>query len=130
MALLLTAIGFVLITLTWVIYLAAIPRETVPARPIAHIVAMLVGLAAVTAGLMESFDPIDGLSIALAISALGLAGFFFFLLTIARLPDGELQVGVGDALLGFTAHDSSGMPVSTDAWQGQRILLKFFRGKW
>ena len=130
MALLFTAIGFALITLTWVIYLAAIPRETVPARPIGHVVAMLVGLAAVAVGLARSFDPIDVLSIVLTVSALGLAGFFFFLLTIARLPDGELQVGVGDALLGFTTHDSSGMPVNTDAWQGQRILLKFFRGKW
>lgn len=120
-------IGFTLILLTWVMYLAAIPREKVPARPVLHVVVMVFGLIAMVTGLSNS---LNFLSAAVAIVGIGMAVLFFFLLTIARLPDGELRVAVGDSMLAFTAPDSSGRTVNADDWRGQRILLKFFRGKW
>lgn len=127
MAFNLIMLGFTLILLTWVVYLAAIPRENVPARPVLHVVVMVFGLIAMVTGLSNS---LTFLSVVVAVFGIGMAVLFFFLLTIARLPDGELRVAVGNSMLAFTAPDSSGRAVNADDWRGQRILLKFFRGKW
>jgi hypothetical protein len=130
MAFNLIMIGFTLILLTWVVYLAAIPREKVPARPVLHVVVMVFGLIAMVTGLSSSLNPLDILAVVLGLSGIGLAALFLFLLTIARLPDGDLRVAVGDTMLAFAAPDSSGKVINSDDWRGQRILLKFFRGKW
>jgi len=124
------AIGFILILLTWIVYLGAIPREQVPARPVLHVVVMVFGVVAVLAGLGGGGISLGVFPIAFGIVAIGLASLFFFLLTIARLPDSELRVAVGDPMLAFTTFDSSGTAIDTTDWMGQRVLLKFFRGKW
>lgn len=126
-------LGLVVVILTWIAYLATIAPEKVPPRPIAHAAFMGLGLLLALVGFARSllldrvFSP--GAAV-LAISAAALAALFFYLLTLARLPDGELKVAAGDSMIPFTARDHTGALVDSRTWRGRRILLKFFRGHW
>lgn len=120
-------IGFSLVSGTWLWYLALIPAEKVPQRPWVHIILMGVGLILIIAAAV--FVP-TLLNIILATTAVLLAGLFYYLLTIARLPDGQLVVEVGDPLPSFAAIADNGQLVDSRQWHGRRTLLKFFRGHW
>ncbi|WP_147378768.1 peroxiredoxin family protein [Motilimonas pumila] len=48
----------------------------------------------------------------------------------SKPPLGDIQVKVGDAIMPITAVYGDGETFRLDDLQGQRILLKFFRGAW
>lgn len=118
--------GLAIVALSWTWYLALIPAEKVPRQPLLHIAGMLLGMALAAVGAAG----LGLVPVILAASAWLLGGFFLFLLGQANLPDGELVVTVGDPLPAFSAADGTGSPVASSEWQGQRLLLKFFRGSW
>lgn len=133
LSLLLAVLAFLLVMGTWGWYMSTIPRGTVPTWPLGSIITM--GLGAVSAiGALVTLSSVRlvGVIIVLILSgmALGMAGFFYWLLTQRKTPIGDLKVEVGDAILPFEAHMSDGRPFHTDQFKGRRILLKFFRGGW
>lgn len=64
----------------------------------------------------------------------GLAAVLGFLPPLLRLGSGQRPnvptVGVGDAMLAFTAPDETGADFDLASLRGQPYLLKFFRGHW
>lgn len=48
----------------------------------------------------------------------------------SKPPLGDIQVKVGDSIEPFTAIHGDGETFRLDDLQGQRVLLKFFRGSW
>lgn len=132
MNILLSLVGFGAIVVAWGHYLWLIPAERVPARPIAHRVTMGIGLVLTVLAMVRSInigDPVAA-PLILVVFAIMLAGLFYYLLAIARLPDGQLTVQVGQSLPEFQAIDDKGVLINSQTWRGQRTLLKFFRGSW
>ena len=118
---------------SWLHYLWLIPQEWVPEKPRGH-QAILLGGALLT-GIGAAMGWLEGTTQGLVFTALflasaGGAGFFFWLMTWAPLPDGEIAVAVGEPLLDFEAPDSTGTVRSIAEWRGKKLLLKFFRGHW
>ena len=132
MDILLSLVGFGAIAVAWGHYLSTIPVEKVPARPVIHSAIMAVGLVLLLLSFSRSMSNGDSLLAPLLLSLFGimLAGLFYYLLSIAGLPDGQLTVRVGQSLPSFQAMDDRGVPVNSQTWRGQRTLLKFFRGSW
>lgn len=66
--------------------------------------------------------------------AIFFASFLVLLLAHRKMPLGDIKVSIGDASIPFRAKTiTGGKPFnfnSTTAFQGQRVLLKFFRGGW
>ncbi|MEM7333890.1 MAG: hypothetical protein AAF490_17510 [Chloroflexota bacterium] len=122
-------IGLGLISSSWLDYLTKIPQEKVPVRPWWHSLVMGVGLLAVGYSILIAAGNLLIILI-LAILSIGLAGLFFYLLTVATLPDGEIAVKVGGPFLPFEAVDGNKRPFSTEQWQGKRVMFKLFRGHW
>ncbi len=126
-------IGLGMIILAWVSYLAAIPKEKIPRYPVGHVAMMSAGLFI---GFYETLLPLrygKGLaweSLAALVPGMVLSGLFFFLLVIAILPNQPAAVRPGDRLLPFSLQDTGGTLTGPENWQGQRILIKFFRGGW
>ena len=114
----------------WIEYLARIPAERVPPRPVAHILAMVAGLALAAAAVIRPLPAVELTAVGLATVSTVLAGLFFYLLSIARMPDGSLVVSVGDPLPTFAAPAHDGTVLKTEDLRGGRVLLKFFRGHW
>jgi len=114
----------------WLHYLAAIPKERVPARPRAHQATMATALLLAAAAVALGAPGPDVASLVVALVATGLSLFFFYLLAQAPLPDGALAVAVGDALPLIELKDSDGRLGRSADWRGRRVLLKFFRGHW
>jgi len=114
-------------SMTWLHYLALIPQEQVPEHPFAHRISFgAMGLLAIAGAVLAP----SVASVSLTLVALGCGGLFEWLLTQAPLPDGDIQIQVGTALLPFEALDSQGLAVTSQALAGQRVLIKFFRGSW
>ena len=109
----------------WIWYLALIPTERVPIRPVTHAALMVgaIGLGVVGFGGGVLSAIFSGLAVLLA-------GYFLYLLTVAELPPGELVVSVGDPLPVFSAVSDSGLPVGSEIWSGHRLMLKSYRGGW
>lgn len=133
MAIILAVIGLIVVSGTWLAYLAMIPLEKVPERPYLHSFFMILGMGLslwviIRPLLSDSSAPVAPFILALLSVATG--GLFLYLLTIATLPDIPLKVAVGDVLPAFAAVDDAGNVVETAVWQQQRLLLKFFRGHW
>lgn len=118
---------------TWVAYFARVPSGRVPARPVGSIAMQVLGAALAVASMLQSAS--DELWRTVAVAGLAglvllMAALFLWLLTQRNTPIGDLRVAVGDALLPFAATTAEGNPFHSDAWSGQRTLLKFFRGGW
>ncbi|MEO7328048.1 MAG: hypothetical protein ABI193_05690 [Minicystis sp.] len=131
MSLLVVLVALGIVNAAWLHYLAAIPREKVPPRPRAHLAAM--GLGAALAALGLALAASEGALLGAAVPAflsLGLAAFFVYLLGQAALPDGAITIHVGDALPEFAADGDDGVLHRASEWRGERVLLKFFRGRW
>lgn len=127
----LSLLGLLVVVGGWVAYLATVPKGNVPARPVAHVVAMLLGAGFSVVGLASAVrDGPWGVAAALAVSALMMSGLFLFLLTQRKTPTGDILIKVGDPLLAFAVSDSDGQVFDTAALAGQRVLIKFFRGRW
>lgn len=129
--------GLLLIMGTWVAYLSTIPRAKVPTNPILYTLTQLVGVAVVGVSVYLAFDGDVALSsgarIALYVIAgmsLMLVGVWLFLMATRQTPVGALKVGVGDSVLPFVTPRSDGTEFDLASLQGQRYLLKFFRGSW
>lgn len=120
-------VGVILVGAGWLHYLWLIPQERVPIRPKYHLSIITLGL---TFGLWGAIGLPTWPGLALLVVSGALAGLFYYLLFIAHLPPAKLTVAVGQAWLPFTAVDDAGQAVSSQVWQGRRLLLKFFRGQW
>lgn len=122
-----------LVVLGWVYYLSQIPKEKVPARPVmvsALMVWCALSVIGIYALLIVQGTPPDLLSWILGANAVVLAAFFLYLLTQAPMPDQPIKVVLGEPLPNIEAIDANGKQHSSQDWQGQRILFKFFRGHW
>lgn len=136
MTLILAGTGLLLVVSTWVAYLSTIPRAKVPTNPSLYTLAQLVGVVLVGAALAlavgsETLSP--GARIAVYV-VMGMSMMLFstwlFLMATRKTPAGALQVDVGDSVLPFVASRSDGTPFDLASLQGERYLLKFFRGSW
>lgn len=127
------ASALALVNVAWLYYLWLIPKERVPKRPLGFVAAMAFGSGIAGTSLLAAYQndqPLGPLLWALAILTVFLAGFFVYLLRQAPLPDGELDLAVGDMLLPFGAIDSAGTRFHSDELRRKRVLVKFFRGHW
>lgn len=118
--------GVALVLAAWLHYLALIPREKVPRRPTGHLAFMAAGCALAAVALRHP----GAASIAAFATAVGLAGFFVYLLAIATLPSPELAARVGEELPPLRAQTPEGEPFSSADIAGERVLVKLFRGHW
>ncbi|HHH31330.1 MAG TPA: hypothetical protein ENK57_23695 [Polyangiaceae bacterium] len=128
----LAAAGMVSVLAGWAGYMATISEGRVPERPTATFVLTLGGAAVAVVGVALAAKEAawSAATLAPAGFAVFMAGFFAFLFSIRRVPEGNLQVEVGEPLLPFEAKRADGSAFSTDDLKGKRVLLKFFRGSW
>ena len=110
--------------LVWVEYLARIPRERVPRRPVVHVVGQGVAVALGAAALVGGDGRVGGAG------GIVLAGFFVWVLGQAGMPRDTITVSVGHRMIPFTATRPDGTTFASDELAGQRVILKFFRGHW
>lgn len=126
--------GFLLVMGTWIQYLLTIPNGAVPEWPTGGLIAQGAGfILAVLSLVTLSFDRpvLAGISILLALFAISMAIFFYWLLfTQRQTPIGEIRIEVGDKILPFEAFTAEGERFNSDELLGQRVLFKFFRGGW
>ncbi len=118
----------VLVGIAWGWYLASIPRNTVPARPVLALVLQATG-ATLGIWAIATESPQWGVLIPSGF-AIGMAVFFVFLLAQRKTPIGKIRVKVGEDLLPFSAKSSDGTVFDTEVSANQRVLFKFFRGAW
>ena len=125
--------GCLLVMVAWVSYMATIPRNTVPARPVGAVIMQVGGTALAIAGVAWSFrgggSP-GAATIAPAAVAATMGPLFLFILSQRKTPVGNIRVKVGDTLPAFAATTADGGAFNTDSLAGTRVLLKFFRGSW
>ena len=128
----LAALGLGSVLGGWAHYIATIPRDRVPRRPVVMFITQTTGLILGTTSLV-----IGGRASELTVGVMALAGFaifmgafFFILYSLRKTPLGEIRVEVGVPMLAFESVDSEGNTVDSNDWRGHRILLKFFRGSW
>lgn len=126
-AVIVAAVGFLVVFVPMFRYFASIGREEVPEDPTPYNVAMAVGAVLGIAGIALAPALTTGLLGGLAIA---LAGFFVWLMSMRRLPDGALIARVGEPLPELEAPDQDGALIRLADLRGQRVLLKFFRGGW
>lgn len=119
-------LGFVLCA--WVHYFWTIASGTVPRRPIAHAIALLLGMSLAVAAV--AWAPVAWLPIVLAPVSLGAALLFFWLWSRAPLPDTTPNFAVGSPMPAIRAWTHRGEPFDSATTIGQRALIKFFRGHW
>ena len=112
---------------SWLVYLRSIPRGGVARRPVGHVLTHLLGIDLAVAALTTT--PTVPVAVPAA-SGLILGAAFLGLLSQRKTPLGSLKVAVGDPLLPFRCQDSDGAWFESSSLDGQRILLKFFRGSW
>jgi hypothetical protein len=129
----LSILGLALVGGAWLHYLAMIPRERVPRRPVGHGALMALGSLMALAAVVLALATGDGSLVLAAVLAgvtVGLAGYFFWLLRQAALPADRLSFVAGDPLPRFKAFDAEGRPFDSASLDGRRFFLKFFRGHW
>ncbi|NCG17470.1 MAG: redoxin domain-containing protein [Rhodobacterales bacterium] len=117
----------------WLHYLWLIPQERVPEKPTMHsavmAAAVVLGLAGPVLSVLLKSDwalfeaPLE-------LTAISGAGFFFYLMSQAPMPDGHRTFNVGDVLSEFSAPNQEGATVNLADFRGDRVLIKFFRGHW
>lgn len=127
--------AFLIVLNTWVAYMARVPSGRVPARPWGSVALQISGIALGLAALAVWMSQATSLSTSIAVWAMNpmaivFGAFFLWLLTQRKTPVGDLRVEVGDTLLPFAATTSEGTLFHTREFEGQRVLLKFFRGGW
>lgn len=127
MGLLAALAGLIIVNAAIGWYFLTINKEKVPGPvgPFAAVVAY--GLALSVAGLVLQFGIA---TVLMAAWNLMIGGLILYLLSIRKLPDGELIVSVGDAMPPLTALDANGAPFDLASLRGKRVLFKFFRGHW
>jgi hypothetical protein len=69
-------------------------------------------------------------SLALAPMTLGLGAFLLYLLSIRKVPDGQLIAVVGERMPPVMALDAAGHDFDLKEKLGRRVMVKFFRGEW
>lgn len=128
----LSAAGMVSVLAGWVSYLATIPKGRVPERPTTTFLLTLGGAAAALVGVaLAARDAAwSAATLAPAGVAVFMAGFFVWLFSQRRVPEGSIRVEEGKPLLSFEAKRADGTVFTTADLEGKRVLLKFFRGSW
>jgi hypothetical protein len=117
----------------WVHYMASIPRNRVPVRPVAHVTLQVLGMGMGTLALVlgvSSEAGLGALAVVFASLALMMGAAFLYILSQRKVPMGNIRLKVGEKLPTFTATTSEGVPFTSNALHGRRVLLKFFRGSW
>ena len=133
LALGMSAVGFMTVLGTWVIYLSTVPRGTVPRWPSGSIILQSIGIFLAISAIVWGFQTgvISGVSASIPAAPTLLLGFLFlWLLTQRKTPIGNLKVKVGDRILPFEAVTSEGVAFHSNELTGKRVLLKFYRGGW
>ena len=102
-------------------------KESVPRRPIGHLLALTAGAAL---GVYGAYVSNSWLAMGAGAVAVLVWATFIYILTLSPMPEGQLAVEIGGELLPFQAVTSDGRPFSSAELAGRRILLKFFRGHW
>lgn len=125
-------VGVVLVLAAWTHYLVAIARETVPRRPVAHCVALVLGLGIGVVSVLPPhvYDTARIAATAMFGVNLLLVALFLWLLSQSPQPQGALIVSVGDTIAPFSSTTDTGKPFESSELAGKRVLLKFFRGHW
>lgn len=116
----------------WAHYIATIPRDSVPRKPVVMFITQSAGLilGSASLGLGVRAGAVPGGAVAVAGFAIFMGLFFFVLYSQRKTPLGKIQVEVGAPMLAFESVDSDGSTVDSNDWRGRKILLKFFRGSW
>ena len=133
LALGMSAVGFMTVLGTWVIYLSTVPRGKVPRWPSGSIILQSIGIFLAISAIILGFQTgvISGVSASIPAAPTLLLGLLFlWLLTQRKTPIGNLKVKVGDRILPFEAVTSEGVAFHTNELAGKRVLLKFYRGGW
>ncbi len=125
--------AFVVVMGTWGVYLASIPRGTVPVRPVGSVFMQCIGIVLAVSAIFSSYQGSETSGAAVLVPAalalmMGLT--FLWLLSQRKTPIGDLKVKVGDNLLSFESTTSEGIGFHSDELKGKRTLLKIFRGSW
>ncbi len=111
----------------WGFYLASIARNTVAKEPWGS--AILLMLSAGAGGYAIVAKPAL-VTIAPGAMSITMGALFLYLLSQRVTPVGDIAIKVGDRLLPFQAKNADGSAFSSASLDGNRILLKFFRGSW
>lgn len=127
MDLLVTSLGTTIALVAAVRYLNTIATEQVPESTSGYSAAFALGTGLAFAGAVLN----PGITAAL-IAAVGMStgGLMLYLLSIRKLPDGELVASVGNPMPPVQALDETGAPFDLTSLAGKRVMLKFFRGSW
>ena len=119
--------GFILVGGPVGYYFTTISREKVPVDPTRYNVTIALGVVVGLAGILLAPAATTGI---LGGVAVGLGGFFLWLMSMRHLPDGELVARLGEPLPALEAPDQDGDLVRLSDLKGQRVMLKLFRGSW
>lgn len=125
--------GFVVVMATVVLYLRTIPLNKVPKSVSSLVAGLIVGVTLAAGSIawsVQSTGSVGAAVVAPAAFSLMLGGFFLYIVTLRKVPAGDLQVSLGGKLLPFEAKTSEGAPFESSELDGKRTLLKFFRGGW
>ena len=130
-AIVLAAAGLSIVLASWIAYLRTIPSGRVPVWPLGAIVVQGLGIALAGAGIASWLvRGGSAATLAPAIPAISMGLFFYWLLSQRKTPIGEIRVAVGAELLPFEALTPEGTSFSSGELEGDRVLIKFFRGGW
>ncbi|MFT4627173.1 MAG: hypothetical protein ACI8PZ_005854 [Myxococcota bacterium] len=108
-------------------YLAVINAEKVPVAvgPIAA--AILAGLTLTVAAM--ALEPSAAIGTLLSLD-LAVGGLILWLLTLRKMPAGQLTAVVGQPMPELATTDHTGAPFDLANLKRQRVMVKFFRGSW
>ena len=128
-----SAAAFVVVMGTWGVYLASIPRGTVPVRPFGSVIMQCIGVVLAVSTIVWNYqgNETSGVVVIIpAVLALMMGLTFLWLISQRKTPIGDLKVKVGDNLLPFESTTSEGVGFNSEELKGKRTLLKIFRGSW
>ena len=119
-------------TLTGLVsYFSKLQKNNAPKIPVVLITAFLLGLifSGFAIALSQTILAEVLASIVLGITAF-ISSVLGFFLVQSKTPVGDIKVKVGDHILPFQTQTFENTLFTTDNLQGQRTLLKFYRGAW
>jgi len=123
--------SLVIVFVGWAAYIATIPGDRVPRKPIFMFATQFTGVGlAIGTFLVGSQTVVPVGAMIVSGFAIFIASSFLILFSQRKTPLGNIQVEVGKPMLAFRGTDSEGNTVNSDDWRGHKILFKFFRGHW
>ncbi|WP_163133629.1 peroxiredoxin family protein [Agarivorans sp. Alg241-V36] len=114
-------------------YFAKVKQRQTPKRPVMFVSALMIASLLSIAALYITFTTFTIWSLAVVLmSSMPLIMTAVFVVTFkeSKPPLGNIQVKVGDKLAPFVTTRTDGSIFNSELLNGQRVLLKFFRGSW